>query len=56
MTVFHFGDLMATLLTLIPLLLIVFVIRWIRIIRLNSEIQIQQNKEIISLLKEIAEK
>jgi hypothetical protein len=40
---------------LIPIVLVALVIRWIRLIKLNSEEQIQQNREIISLLKEINE-
>ena len=44
------------LFTLIPILLVALVLRWVRIIRINSEIQIEQNKEIISVLKEIADK
>ncbi|MED1563926.1 hypothetical protein AJ85_03985 [Alkalihalobacillus alcalophilus ATCC 27647 = CGMCC 1.3604] len=31
------------------------VIRWIKIIKLNSNLQVEQNKEIITLLKEIKE-
>ncbi len=41
---------------LIPILLAALLLRWVRIIRINSEIQIEQNKEIISLLKDLAEK
>lgn len=41
---------------LIPILLVALILRWVRIIRINSEIQIEQNKEIISVLKEIADK
>ncbi|MFY3792327.1 hypothetical protein ACOQFO_11695 [Ureibacillus sp. MALMAid1270] len=44
------------LFTLIPILIVALLLRWVRIIRVNSEIQIEQNKEIISLLKEIKEK
>ena len=53
---FYFGDLVGTLFVFIPIVLVALLLRWIRIIRLNNEIQIEQNKEIISLLKEIAEK
>ncbi|CAM5222874.1 YvrJ-like protein OS=Ureibacillus acetophenoni OX=614649 GN=SAMN05877842_12134 PE=4 SV=1 [Ureibacillus acetophenoni] len=42
-----------SLFTIIPILLVALIIRWVRIIRVNSEIQIEQNKEIIALLKEI---
>ncbi|MEG0448995.1 MAG: hypothetical protein RR595_03960 [Lysinibacillus sp.] len=34
------------LFALIPILLVALVLRWVRIIRVNSEIQIEQNKEI----------
>lgn len=46
----------APLFTLIPILFIALLLIWVRIIRVNSKIQIEQNKEIISLLKEIAKK
>ncbi|SOC44562.1 hypothetical protein [Ureibacillus acetophenoni] len=42
------------LFTLIPILLVTLLIRWVRIIRVNSEIQVEQNKEIITLLKELS--
>lgn len=38
---------------LIPILLIVFVFRWIRSMYLNSEEQLKQNEKIIRLLGEI---
>lgn len=38
---------------IIPLLLIVFVFRWIRFIYMNSEEQIKQNEKIIALLSDI---
>ena len=37
----------------LPLILVALIIRWIRFIKENSDIQIEQNKEIITLLKEI---
>ena len=43
------------LIAFIPILLVALVLRWVRIIRINSEVQIEQNKEIISILKEIVE-
>ncbi|WP_431026706.1 hypothetical protein [Lysinibacillus sp. LZ02] len=52
----NFGDTLATLFVLIPIILAAFVLRWIRIMKLNSETQIEQNKEIIRLLKELTEK
>ncbi|PFK37836.1 hypothetical protein COI93_14965 [Bacillus cereus] len=42
--------------TLIPILVIVFVFRWIRLMYLNSEEQLKQNEKIIRLLEEIKEK
>ncbi|PFA23330.1 hypothetical protein CN373_06095 [Bacillus cereus] len=41
---------------LIPVLLVVFVFRWIRLMYLNSEEQLKQNEKIIRLLEEIKEK
>ncbi len=40
----------------LPIILLALLLRWIRIIRINSEIQIEQNKKIILLLKEQLEK
>lgn len=37
----------------LPIFLVALIIRWIRFIKENSDIQIEQNKEIITLLKEI---
>lgn len=45
------GDLIGGIFFLIPIILAAFVLRWVRIIRINSEIQIKQNEEIIDLLK-----
>ncbi|SDZ39334.1 hypothetical protein [Bacillus sp. 166amftsu] len=42
-----------TFFALIPILLIVFVFRWIRLMYLNSEEQLKQNEKIIKLLEEI---
>ncbi|MCI0766687.1 hypothetical protein [Bacillus sp. TL12] len=42
-----------TFLALIPILLIVFVFRWIRLMYINSEEQLKQNEKIIRLLEEI---
>ncbi|PEY29908.1 hypothetical protein CN354_26725 [Bacillus cereus] len=39
--------------SLIPVLLIVFVFRWIRLMYLNSEEQLKQSEKIIRLLEEI---
>ena len=37
----------------LPIIILAFLIRWIRFIKENSDLQVEQNKEIISLLKEI---
>ena len=34
------------------IILVAFLIRWIRLIKVNSDVQVEQNKEIIALLKE----
>ncbi|GEL77174.1 hypothetical protein [Tenuibacillus multivorans] len=44
-------DVIAVIAYLLPVILVAFIIRWIRLIRLNTEKQIQQNEEIIELLK-----
>ena len=49
-------DMVGMFLSLIPVLLIVFVFRWIRLMYLNSEEQLKQNEKIIRLLEEIKEK
>lgn len=41
--------------SLLPLIILAFVLRWIRIIKINSEIQVEQNKEMINLLHQINE-
>lgn len=46
------GDFIAAIFVLIPIFIAAFALRWVRIMRLNSEKQIQQNEEIIGLLKE----
>lgn len=38
---------------IIPLVLMAFVLRWIRFIYVNTDKQTKQNEEIIALLKEI---
>lgn len=45
------GDLLGGIFLLIPILIAAFVLRWVRIIRINSDLQIKQNEEIIELLK-----
>jgi hypothetical protein len=39
------------LVTLLPLLILAFVLRWVRQIKINSDIQVEQNKQIISILQ-----
>ncbi|WP_186759567.1 hypothetical protein [Planococcus sp. CPCC 101016] len=50
------GDIIAALALLFPVFIVAMAVRWVRMIRINSEKQIQQNKEIISLLKENKER
>lgn len=40
-----------SLLAFLPFIILAFVLRWIRLIKINSDIQIEQNKKIISLLE-----
>ncbi|MGG0184648.1 hypothetical protein [Bacillus rhizoplanae] len=41
------------LFTILPIFVLVFVFRWIRFIYINSEEQLKQNEQIISLLSDI---
>ena len=50
------GDIIGLLFALIPILLVALVLRWVRIIRINSDLQIEQNREMIAILREIQEK
>ena len=50
------GDIIGLLFALIPIVLVALVLRGVRIIRINSDLQIEQNKEMIAILREIAEK
>ncbi|MGE7882949.1 hypothetical protein [Bacillus sp. NPDC094077] len=43
------------ILTLLPIFVVVFILRWIRFIYQNSEKQVEQNEKIIELLMEIKE-
>ncbi|MBE5107073.1 hypothetical protein IGI01_17835 [Bacillus thuringiensis] len=43
------------ILTLLPLFVVIFILRWIRFIYQNSEKQVEQNEKIIELLMEIKE-
>ncbi|WP_203340304.1 hypothetical protein [Planococcus beijingensis] len=45
------GDIIAAIFILVPAFIVAFALRWIRIMRINSEKQVEQNEEIISLLK-----
>ena len=44
------------LISMLPLFLIIFALRWVRFIYQNSEKQVEQNEKIIELLTEIKEK
>ncbi|MDR2995512.1 hypothetical protein ACQKN7_28935 [Bacillus cereus] len=46
-----FGMIMA----LLPILIVIFILRWIRFIYQNSEKQVEQNEKIIELLTDIKE-
>lgn len=50
------GELFAAIFYLLPLIILALMIRWIRLIKLNSEIQVEQNKQIIKLLQQIENK
>ncbi|GGE42266.1 hypothetical protein GCM10011391_21330 [Pullulanibacillus camelliae] len=50
-----FGALMSLIIFLIPLIIVIYLLKWVMEIRNSSEIQVQQNKEIISLLRDIKE-
>lgn len=41
------------LVTLLPLFILAFVLRWVRQIKINSDIQVEQNKQIISILQKM---
>ncbi|HDR7912557.1 hypothetical protein [Bacillus pretiosus] len=43
------------ILALLPIVVVVFVLRWVRFIYQNSEKQVEQNEKIIELLTEIKE-
>ncbi len=43
------------LISMLPLFLIIFALRWVRFIYQNSEKQVEQNEKIIELLMEIKE-
>ncbi|HDR7784285.1 MULTISPECIES: hypothetical protein [Bacillus] len=43
------------ILALLPIVVVVFVLGWIRVIYQNSEKQVEQNEKIIELLMEIKE-
>ncbi|MHC2833080.1 hypothetical protein [Bacillus sp. F9_6S_D1_P_5] len=44
------------ILALLPIVVVIFVLGWIRCIYQNSEKQVEQNEKIIELLMEIKEK
>lgn len=47
------GDFIAAIITILPIIIVAFLIRWVRIIKVNSDIQVEQNKQIISLLEQM---
>ncbi|MDQ0271734.1 hypothetical protein [Cytobacillus purgationiresistens] len=49
-------DIIPALITLLPLFILAFVLRWVRQIKINSEIQVEQHKQIISLLQKMDKK
>ncbi|MBJ7958370.1 hypothetical protein JDS77_11750 [Bacillus cereus group sp. N28] len=48
-------DLVGAILALLPIVVVVFVLRWVRFIYQNSEKQVEQNEKIIELLMGIKE-
>ncbi|HDR7382283.1 hypothetical protein COL48_13905 [Bacillus toyonensis] len=48
-------DLVGAILALLPIVVVVFVLRWVRFIYQNSEKQVEQNEKIIELLMDIKE-
>lgn len=50
------NDFIPALLTFLPLFIFAFVFRWIHQIKKSSEIQVEQNKQIILLLQKIDKK
>lgn len=44
-------DFFTMLFGFLPILILTFILRWIRQLKINSETQIEQSKEIISLLQ-----
>lgn len=47
------NNLIPALLTLLPLFIVALVLRWIRQIKINGDIQVEQNKQLLSLLQNI---
>ncbi|WP_227940357.1 hypothetical protein [Alkalihalobacillus deserti] len=50
---FQFYSVIGILTTLLPLILAIIITRWLFILKRNSNEQMKQNEEIITLLKEI---
>ena len=46
------GDIVGIIFILVLVFIAAIALRWIRIMRINSEKQVEQNEEIIGLLKE----
>lgn len=52
-----FGGIIGYLFSLLlPLLIVAFFIRWVRLLKINSDKQVEQSKEIIELLRSLNEK
>ncbi|MGM7702376.1 hypothetical protein ACSVDE_11675 [Pseudalkalibacillus sp. Hm43] len=39
--------------TILTIIVLVFAVRWIKFVKMNTDKQIEQNEEIIALLKEL---
>lgn len=50
------GDFVAGFFYFLPLIILAFLTRWMRHIKINSEIEVEQNKQIIHLLQQIENK
>jgi len=45
------SDLIPAMITILPLIVLAFVFRWVRQIKINSDFQVEQNNKIITLLE-----
>ncbi|MBC5637636.1 MULTISPECIES: hypothetical protein [Ornithinibacillus] len=51
-----FGGFLSLIFALIPIALAVFVLIWLYQMKVNSDVQVKQNQEIIRLLEEVRNK